>query len=117
MSHQAAGSNHGEDGTASVETVAAVPFLLLAVLVAAQLGLAGYALWSAAIAARAGARADLVGGDPLEAARRALPPVLRDDADLGKDDGVSVRVAVPSLLPALPRVTVGAEADLGSRDG
>lgn len=117
MSHQAAGSNHGEDGTASIETVAAVPFLLLAVLVAAQLGLAGYALWSAAIAARAGARADLVGGDPLAVARRALPPALRDDAELGEDGAVSVRVAIPTLLPAMPQVMVGAEAALGSGDG
>lgn len=117
MSHQAAGSNHGEDGTASVETVAAVPFLLLAVLVAAQLGLAGYALWSAAIAARAGARADLVGGDPLSAARRALPPVLRDDAELGADGAVSVRIPIPRLLPPMPRLMVGAEAALESGDG
>jgi len=117
VSHQAAGSNHGEDGTASVETVAAVPFLLLAVLVAAQLGLAGYALWSAAIAARAGARADLVGRDPLTAARRALPPALRDDAELREDGVVSVRVAIPDLLPVMPRVVVGAEAALESSDG
>ncbi len=63
MSHQAAGSTHREEGTASVELVAVVPLLLLAALVAAQIGLAGQALWSAGIAARAGARAALVGGD------------------------------------------------------
>ena len=50
----------GEGGTASVEMVAAVPFLLLALLVAAQAVLAGQALWSAGVAARAGARAALV---------------------------------------------------------
>ena len=47
MSHQAAGSYRREDGTASVELIGVVPFLLLAVLVAAQIGVAGYALWSA----------------------------------------------------------------------
>lgn len=117
MSHQAAGSAHGEDGTASVEAVAAVPFLLLAVLVAAQLGLTGYALWSAGLAARAGARADLVGGDAVGAARSALPPVLRDGAALSGDGAVSVRVAVPTVLPGLPRVMVGAKATLGSGGG
>nr|MDQ3725989.1 pilus assembly protein [Actinomycetota bacterium] len=52
---------HEEEGTASVELVAAVPFLLLGLLVAAQIALAGQALWSAGVAARAGARAALVG--------------------------------------------------------
>lgn len=100
-----------------METVAAVPFLLLAVLVAAQLGLAGYALWSAGIAARAGARAGLVGSDALRAARSALPGSLRDGAELSDDDSVSVRVAVPRLIPGMPRVTVGAETALGHAGG
>ncbi len=117
MSHQAAGSFRREDGTASVEAVAAVPFLLLAVLVAAQLGLAGYALWSAGLAARAGARAGLVGGDVISAARRALPPTLRDGAETSEGDSVSVRVAVPRLLPGMPRVMVGARSTLKSGDG
>ena len=74
----ASSAGHREEGTASVELVAVVPFLLLAVLVAAQIALAGQALWSASVAARAGARAALVGGDATAAARRALPPSLRD---------------------------------------
>lgn len=117
MSHQAAGRFRREDGTASVEMVAVVPFLLLAVLVAAQIGLAGQALWSAGIAARAGARAALVGGDAAQAARRALPGPLRDDADVSEGEGVSVRVVVPRLLPAMPRLTVGAEAALEAGGG
>jgi hypothetical protein len=117
VSHQAAGSSHREDGTASVETVAAVPFLLLAVLVAAQLGLAGYALWSAGLAARAGARAGLVGADAAGAARRALPAALRDGAEVSDGGGVSVRVAIPRLLPAMPLLMVGAEAALEPGDG
>ena len=60
---------HGEEGTASVELIAVVPFLLLALLVAAQIALAGQALWSASVAARAAARAALVGGGPAAAAR------------------------------------------------
>jgi hypothetical protein len=112
VSRQAASSFRGEDGTASVETVAAVPFLLLAILVATQLGLAGYSLWSAGIAARAGARAGLVGGDAVGAARAALPPALRDGAQLSDGDSVSVRVAIPAVLPGMPRVTVGARSAL-----
>jgi len=94
-----------------------VPFLLLAVLVAAQIGLAGQALWSAGIAARAGARAALVGRDAEPAARRALPQSMRRGAEVGEGDAVSVRVVVPRLLPGMPRLRVGAESGLGTGDG
>lgn len=117
MSRQAASSSRREDGTASVELIGVVPFLLLAVLVAAQIGVVGAALWSAGVAARAGARAALVGGDAAAAARRALPDVLRSDAEVSGADAVSVRVAVPSLLPLLPKLTVGAKSALESGDG
>src|SRR3954453_13607851 len=113
MSTRAERAAHGEDGTASIELVAVVPFLLLAVLVAAQLALAGQALWSAGVAARAGARAALVGGDATAAARRALPPSLRPGAKVSEAGAVSVRVAIPRLLPALPRLMVGSESGLG----
>jgi hypothetical protein len=117
VSRQAASSFRREDGTASVEMVAVVPFLLLAVLVVAQIGLAGAALWSAGVAARAGARAALVGRDAEAAARRALPPAMRDGAEVSSGDAVSVRVGIPRLLPALPGLTVGAKAALGPGDG
>jgi len=106
-------AGHREEGTASVELIAAVPFLLLAVVVAAQLALAGQALWSAGVAARAGARAALVGGDAAAAARRALPPPLRPGAEVDDAEGVSVRVAIPRLLPGLPPLKVGAKSGLG----
>ncbi|HEY1853913.1 MAG TPA: hypothetical protein VGG40_04935 [Solirubrobacterales bacterium] len=106
-----------ERGQASVELIAVVPFLLLALLVAAQVAIAGYALWSASVAARAGARAQLVGGDAGAAARRALPASLRSGAEVDDSDGVSVKVPVPELLPRLPEVLVrsrsGLEADGG----
>ena len=105
-------AGHREEGTASVELIAVVPFLLLAVLVAAQIGLAGQTLWSAAVAARAGARAALVGGDAKAVARRALPPSLRPGARVSEGEGVAVRVAIPRLLPALPALTVQAESGL-----
>jgi hypothetical protein len=93
--------------------IATVPFLLLAILVAAQIGLAGQALWSAGVAARAGARAALVGGDATAAVRRALPPSLRSDAEVDDSGAVSVRVAIPRLVPGMPRLMVGAKTELG----
>lgn len=106
-------AGHREEGTASVELVAAIPFLLLAVLVAAQLAAVGGALWSAGVAARAGARAALVGGDVAATARRALPAELRGEARVREADGVAVQVEIPRLLPALPKLTVGAKSGLG----
>jgi hypothetical protein len=108
---------HGEKGTASVELVAVVPFLLLAVLAAAQIALAGQALWSASVAARAGARAALVGGDASAAARSALPPSMRAGVRIEEDEGVAVRVVVPQLIPSLPTVRVGARSGLEPGDG
>lgn len=113
MSSPTTGSaGHREEGTASVELIAAIPFLLPVVLVAAQLILVGYAFWSAGVAARAGARAALVGADAAEVARRALPPALRDGARVREGDGVAIEVPIPRLLP-LPRLTVGAKSGLG----
>jgi Flp pilus assembly protein TadG len=108
---------HGEEGTASVELVAVVPFLLLAVLAAVQIALAGQALWSAGVAARAGARAAAVGEDPAAAARAALPPSMRAGAKVEDEDGVTVKVGVPLLVPALPEVRVGARSSLEVGDG
>jgi hypothetical protein len=102
-----------EQGTASIELIGTLPFLLLAILIAAQLVLVGQALWSAGIAARAGARAALVGGDPARAARAALPPAMRAGSRVERSRGVSVDVPVPRLLPALPPLRVAAGTRLG----
>jgi hypothetical protein len=100
------------NGTASVELIGVLPAFLLVVLVAAQIAVAGYALWSAALSARAGARAAAVGRDGAEAARQALPAPLRQGAVVRGDEAVSVSVAVPRLLPPLPRFDVGARTRL-----
>jgi hypothetical protein len=100
-----------------VELVAVVPFLLLALLAAAQIALAGQALWSASVAARAGARAVVVGGDPIAAARAALPPSMRREAKVEDDDGVAVQVEIPRLIPSLPAVRVGVTSSLEGGDG
>ncbi len=110
-------AGHRERGTASVELIAVVPFLLLAVLAAVQIALAGHALWSAGVAARAGARAALVGGEAMAVARRALPPSLREGAEVEEAGAVTVRVAVPRLLPGMPRLMLGAESGLEPGDG
>jgi len=117
MPSRAENAAHGEVGTASVELVAVVPFLLLAVLAVAQIALAGQALWSASVAARAGARAAVVGADPAAAARAALPPSLRRRAKVENDAGVEVRVEIPRLIPSLPPVRVGASSSLEGGDG
>ena len=116
MSRRVVSSFRREGGTASVEMVAVVPFLL-ATLVAAQLGLAGQALWSAGVAARAGARASLVGGDAVAAARQALPSSMRGGAEVNEGEAIAVRVEIPRLLPAIPKLTVGAKATLEAGDG
>ena len=117
MPSGAGGTAHGEEGTASVELVAVVPFLLLAILVAAQIALAGQALWSASVAARAGARASLVGGDASAAARASLPRSMREGVRVKEEDGVAVGVEVPRLIPSLPPVRVEARSGLEPGDG
>ena len=106
-----------ERGAVSVELVATLPFLGLALLAAAQIAIAGAALWSAAVAARAGARAEAVGRAAEPAARRALPPPLREGAEVSGRDGVRVRVRIPALLPGFPHLAVGAGSSLRSGDG
>ena len=104
----------GERGSASLELIGVLPFLLVAVLVAAQLAIAGASLWSASLAARAGARASLVGGRAEAAARAALPPPLRSGTRVGVDGGATaVEVPLPRLLPGMPRVGIGAKTKLG----
>jgi len=124
-------TGHGERGTASVELVAAVPFLLLALAVAAQIALAGQALWSASVAARAGAR--VVATDVLDAAVRcaranAVVNGVADRVEVLLGDGFApVRGRVfdlictsPPQMPTPPdreRADATAAADNGGPDG
>jgi hypothetical protein len=104
-------------GQASVELVAVLPLLLVCALAVGQLVVAGYALWSAGTAARAGARAAHVGGDAEAAARSALPRPFRERARVSADRGVSVSVQAPPLVPGLPRIPIRASAELGAGPG
>lgn len=100
----AAGGAGGCAGQASVETVAALPALLLAGLLALQLLAAGYALTLADGAAEAGALALTAGEPATAAAREALPGWARDEAAVAVRGGtVSVRLRPPSLFGPLAR--------------
>jgi Flp pilus assembly protein TadG len=101
-----------EKGQAAVELVAVTPFLIAVLLALAQLSVAGYALWSAGSAARAGARAAHVGEDAERAARSALPFWLESGAEVDAAGPVEVRVEAPALLPGIPEIPVRASAAL-----
>jgi hypothetical protein len=105
-----------ERGQASVELVAALPFVLLTALVAWQLALTGHTAWLCANAARVAARADAVGGSAERAARSALPRPLERGlrVERRRRGGVRVRVRVPFLLRSWRSpVTIRAAASLG----
>jgi hypothetical protein len=104
-------------GQASVEFVAVLPALAACLVIAAQAVLAGWALWSAGNAARAGARAEEVGSNAEAAARRALPGTLRDGAAIRSGDGVRVRVRVPAIVPGVSLPSVSAASTLDSDGG
>jgi hypothetical protein len=102
-----------DGGSVSLELVGAVPVLLLCLLLAAQIALGGYALWSAGLAARAGARAELTGHDPAGAVRRSLPPGFSSDVRVEAGREVRVGLLLPRVLPILPEARVFGSSDLG----
>jgi hypothetical protein len=93
-----------------------LPLVLLAGLVAWQLLLAGHSLWLGAGAARAAARADMVGRSAESAARSALPSALERDlsVDRLREGGVRVSVRVPAVVQSWSTpLRVSARASLG----
>jgi hypothetical protein len=86
--------NRGEAGSASLELIGTLPFLLVAILVAAQLAIAGGTLWSAAVGARAKARQALISG---------------------RGGGGYAERELPRLVPGLPRVSATVRTSLGPR--
>ena len=106
----------GDRGQASVELLATLPALLLVAALVWELALAGHSAWLCANAARAAARAAVVGRDAGAAARSALPASLRRGMSVEKRDGgaVRVRVRVPLLLDRWEGpVRIAATARLG----
>jgi hypothetical protein len=106
-----------ESGQAAAELVAVVPLLIALIAIVAQLAVAGYALWSAGDAARAGARAAHVGGDAEGAALSALPGWLERDAEVEPAGPVEVRVRAPAVLPGVPAIPLSASTELGPGEG
>jgi len=106
-----------ESGQAAAELVAVVPLLIGLIAIVAQLAVAGYALWSAGDAARAGARAAHVGGDAEAAALSALPGWLERDAEVELAGPVEVRVRAPAVLPGVPAIPLRASTELGPGEG
>jgi Flp pilus assembly pilin Flp len=104
----------GEDGQASVELVALLPVIAAVVLACWQGVVAGQAWWLAAVAARAAARAQLVGADPARAARAALPGRQGARVRLREEHGrLVVRLPVTAVVG---RVRIG-EASATVRPG
>lgn len=110
-------SARSQTGQASVELVAVLPMLVAVALLVVQAAIAGWALWSAANAARAGARAAYVGGSARSAARSALPAPLRNGSRVRSDGEVEVSVRAPLVLPGLPSIPVAASAGLDPEGG
>jgi hypothetical protein len=112
----ASGPDPGDEaGQATVELVGFLPLLMAVALAAAAL-LAGHgAAEQAGQAAQAGAMALLQGGDPREAARRALPGGVRGRASIdvaGRRVTVSVRPRLP-IEPLAAAMTAEVTADAG----
>lgn len=94
----------GERGQASLELLAALPFVLVAGIVCLQLLAAGYSLTLADGAAEAGALA--LAGDlpPAPAVEAALPGWARDRVEVEHAGGrLTVRLRPPSPLAAIGR--------------
>ena len=93
-----------ESGQATVETVAAIPVLLLAGAVALQLLLTGYTLSLADGAAEAGTLAVVAGRDAEPAVRAALPGWARERVHVEDRGGrITVSLQPPSPLGVIAR--------------
>ena len=87
-----------QQGQAAVELVAVVPLILLVGAIVWQLALAGHAAWLSANAARAAARAAVVGKSARDAARSALPRSLERGLVVKRLSSGAVHVQVRTAL-------------------
>lgn len=100
-----------------MDLLAAIPLLVLLALGFAQLLVAGYALWSAGEAARAGARAEHVGGDGRAVAEAVVPGFLGPPRVRAEAGVIRVGIDAPALLPGVPDVPVDVSAALDPTGG
>jgi hypothetical protein len=105
-------SARSEAGQATVELVAILPLVAVVVMLLWQSSLAGAALWLSSGAARAAARAEALGADPLAAARAALPGRFEHGLKVEKerDGGIELVLGVPAIVGDKPVTTVSARA-------
>ncbi|MGH2749669.1 MAG: TadE/TadG family type IV pilus assembly protein [Actinomycetota bacterium] len=89
-------------GSASIETIGMLPYLLMAALFAWQVLVAGFIAVNAENAARNGSRVEGRGGDGSAAAIDSLAPFVRDGATASVDgERATVRVEIPIVLPQI----------------
>lgn len=90
-----------ETGQVAVETVVLVPFVILVLLLAWQVGLTALAFVWNGHAANAAARAQSIGEDPAAAARDAVPSSIQDQVHVSVlgDGSVKVTMDIPALCP------------------
>ncbi len=88
------------DGQAAVELVALLPLVGLVIALLWQFALAGAAIWFAGGAARAAARAEAIGTDPVRAARGVLPGRLEHGLRIrrAEDGEVALVLAIPAVV-------------------
>lgn len=101
-------------GQATVELVALLPLVAVVAGLLWQVVLAGQAVWLSGAAAQAAARATAIGADADAAAQRALPRHLARGVtiDRAAEDGVRVRVRIPSIVGGAVLGAVSARARL-----
>jgi len=90
-------------GQTTVELVALLPLIAALVVGSWQAVVIGQSWWLVGIAARAAARAQIVGSDPGHAARRALPRGAQGRLLLAPraGGGLTLRLAVPAVVGGL----------------
>ena len=88
------------DGQGTVELVALLPLIAALVIGSWQAIVIGQSWWLVGVAARAAARAQVIGASPASAARRALPRGARGRlVVLRRGAGeLTVRLAVPAVV-------------------
>jgi hypothetical protein len=107
-------------GQASVELAALLPLIVAVLALSWQGVVAAEAIWAADVAARAGARAAAVGGDPRAAARAHLGERLERGLRVreGKEAGtVTVTVRIPPVLAGLDLGTTTATGRFPAQHG
>ncbi len=97
----------GTRGQAAVELVALAPLVCLATAALVAVFLTARVLIAAEHALGAGIRAEAAGGDPVAAAHRSLPDVLRPRAEVALERGrLRVRIARAGAVAAVTTTAV-----------